>query len=80
MSKRIELTVYASAEQAAALRVLDERGDSQLALAELLARVVDGVTRPGSWERSWVEQVFGASWQRRMEADPACAWCERPRR
>lgn len=79
MTKRIELTIYATVEQAAALRVLDEGGDPQLAAAELLARAVDGVTRPGSWERPWVRQVFGTDWQRHMEVDPGCAWRERPR-
>lgn len=26
----------------------------------LIASAVDGVRRPGSWERQWVEQAFGA--------------------
>jgi hypothetical protein len=36
------------------------------AVADVLGRLIDhaqqGVTRPGSWERSWVCQVFGHDW------------------
>jgi len=80
MTKRIALTIYASTEQAAALRVLDEHGELEPAIGELLTRAVDGVTRPMSWERAWVTQVFGPAWQGRMEADPTSHWLERPRR
>ncbi|MGH9902068.1 MAG: hypothetical protein ACRD68_09685 [Pyrinomonadaceae bacterium] len=59
------------------LRVLGEP-------AEVLARLADhaqqGVYRPGSWERPWLEQVFFANeWQQKLEQDPEAPYFERPR-
>jgi hypothetical protein len=80
MKRPTALTIEVSAEQLAALRVLDDRGDACATLVELVGRVVDGVTRPGAWERAWLEQVFGDAWQERLEPDPTAHWRQRPRR
>lgn len=80
MKKPAALTVEVSAEQLEALRVLDDAGDAQRTLMELVDRVVDGVTRPGAWERAWLEQAFGDAWQERLEPDPSAPWRQRPRR
>jgi hypothetical protein len=39
------------------------------ALLELAARAVDGVSRPGSWERQWLYQAIGDEWEDRLEPD-----------
>ena len=80
MNRRLALTIEVSPEQLASLQVLDGQGDARCTLVELVGRVVDGVTRPGAWERSWLEQAFGAAWQRRLEPDPAAYWRQRPQR
>ena len=80
MKKPTALTIEVSAEQLAALRVLDEASDAHTTLLELVGRVVDGVTRPGAWERAWLEQAFGDTWQERLEPDPSAPWRQRPRR
>lgn len=80
MKKPTTLTIEVSAQELAALRVLNERGDAQCTLVELVGRVVDGVTRPGAWERAWLEQAFGEAWQERLEPDPSAPWRQRPRR
>lgn len=80
MKKLTTLTIEVSAEQLAALCVLDDAGDAQRTLLELVGRVVDGVTRPGAWERPWLEQAFGDAWQELLEPDPSAPWRQRPRR
>lgn len=56
-------------------------GRAREALLEFVDRVRDGVRRPGSWERPWLAQAFGASFTSRLEADPAePRWVERVRR
>lgn len=77
---RITLTIQVSRQELAALRVLDDWGDAEGTLKELVKCVVDGVMRPGAWERMWLEQVFGDSWQERMESDPSASWRQRPAR
>jgi hypothetical protein len=80
MNKSRTLTIEVSELQLAALSVLDEHGDPHRTLLELTGRVVDGVTRPGAWERCWLEQAFGDEWEQRLELDPAASWRQRPRR
>ncbi len=74
--KRIVVTVDERTSEA--LAVLGS-GDASAALAELASRAVDGVTRPGSWERPWLEQAFGSEWQDELEPDPSASWRQRPK-
>lgn len=55
-------------------------GRAETALLELIERAVQGVTRPGCWERAWLRQVFGDEWMEQMEEDPQAFWRQRPRR
>jgi hypothetical protein len=77
---RSALTIEVSEDELAALQVLDRQGDACGTLVELVGRVVDGVTRPGAWERQWLEQAFGDAWQQRLEPDPHAHWRQRPLR
>lgn len=44
-------------------------------LAELAARVDDGVRRPGAWERSWLRSAFPLDALEESERpDPAAPW------
>ena len=61
------------------IAVLDDRGRADAALLELAARAVDGVSRPGSWERAWLEQAFGYEWEQRLEPHPDEPFHYRPR-
>lgn len=36
---------------------------------ELLDHAQQGVYRPGSWERPWLQQAFGDTWERYLEPD-----------
>lgn len=74
------LTIELGEDTVRLLQVLDDRGDAEAVLHELAARVVDGVSRPGSWERPWLCQAFGYEWQDRLEPDPDAHWRQRPRR
>lgn len=55
---------------------------------ELIDHAQQGVYRPGSWERGWLRQAFGAEWEARLEpGDPygrddatLGSFFERPRR
>jgi hypothetical protein len=80
LSKRATLSIEVSELQLAALSVLDEHGDPRATPEELTGRVVDGVTRPGAWERCWLEQAFGDDWEQRLEPDPSASWRQRPQR
>jgi hypothetical protein len=75
-----QLTIEVSEEQLAVLAVLSPKGDPKYTLQYLLGCVLDGVQRPGAWERCWLEQAFGDEWQSRLEVDPDVPWHQRPRR
>lgn len=65
------ITVEVDAEVFEALRVLaksfaiglnssaDRRDPVRAVVNHLVHSAADGVRRPGSWERGWVEQAFG---------------------
>lgn len=77
----MKLTIELHEETVRALEVLSERGDAEATLHELAARAVDGVSRPGAWERAWLQQAFGYEWIDHLEPDPdAPGWRQRPRR
>lgn len=71
------LTVELSPSQLKLLQVL---GDPVAILAELVDHVVQGVERPGAWERQWLCQALGYDWLERLEQDPDCAWHVRPKK
>jgi hypothetical protein len=64
------------------LRMLEVvgNGNAEAALFELADRTADGVSRPGCWERAWLEKVFGDAWTAQLEPDPKAHWRQRPRR
>ena len=77
---KVTITIELSAEGLALLAVLDEGGRADAALLELAARAIDGVIRPGSWERPWLHQAFGDAWEERLELNPRARWRQRPQR
>lgn len=48
-------------------------------LAHLVHSAVDGVRRPGSWERGWLMQAFGDSWVENLVRDPSCEFYDQPK-
>ena len=76
---RVAVTIELTEEQIELLEVLDNDG-AEGALLELAFRAVDGVRRPGSWERPWLYQAFGDEWTEHLEQDPQAHWRQRPRR
>jgi hypothetical protein len=85
MGERIELRIPLTREQAQALTVLGyipAGGSSPLhgIVSQLLRTAVEGVQRPGSWERGWLLQAFGNAWEEGLEPDPAATWKQRPTR
>ena len=67
------LEVLAKSEAVGGLNVVD-------VVRHLVASAVDGVRRPGAWERSWLEQAFGSDWTELLEQDDLVEWHDRPRR
>lgn len=73
--KDAKITIELTAEQASALALLASGwvlrkadapiNDQVLAcLSHLIHASVDGVNRPGSWERQWLCQAFGDDWEK----------------
>lgn len=80
-----KLIVSLTAEQIEFLRVLGgvpENLDDHAVVDTILTLVVhavDGMRRPGSWERGWLEQVpFFTEWQSKLET--VDRWYQRPRK
>lgn len=46
----------------------------QSVLESLAYAALDGMRRPGSWERGWVTQAFGSDFEAELEHDPECEW------
>lgn len=82
-----KITIEVTQTVYALLATLHEKKDVQSVVAELIDHAQQGVYRPGAWERSWLEQVFGKDWQERLEqGDPygreetgVCSPFQRPR-
>ena len=56
---------------AALLATLDDEGSAQNAINELVSHAMQGVYRPGSWERPWLTQAFGEDFLAKLEpGDP----------
>jgi hypothetical protein len=71
--KTVTVTLELSERVAGLLTVLT-RGeyapeDLQGVVMTLIDHAQQGVYRPGAWERSWLEQVFGYEWQAALEPD-----------
>ena len=68
------ITVEVTDEVYALLGVLADPTEGYATVEVVVAGLVDhaqqGVYRPGSWERGWLEQAFGHRWQRRLDPDP----------
>lgn len=60
-------------------QLLSVLGDPREVLARLADHASQGVYRPGAWEREWLHQAFGDSWEKHLEpGDPfGRADCER---
>jgi len=56
---------------------LSEGGSIRDAVAHLIYSAIDGMRRPGSWERGWLVQAFGSDFEDRLEADPDLPWRNR---
>ena len=61
------------------LGALDAGGQAEGALRTLIELAVEGVERPGSWERQWLYQAFEGNWEERLEPDEEIEWLEHPR-
>jgi hypothetical protein len=77
----IQLNIPASVAKRLAVLIDHDEGLPDLAavIGRLLDHVQQGVYRPGSWERGWLEQARGDSWQERLESDPDAPMLDRPR-
>jgi hypothetical protein len=74
-----EITVTVSDEVAAQLAVLTDPSmltstatvadAARDAVAVLIDHAQQGIYRPGSWERPWLQQVFGDDFERRLVPD-----------
>jgi hypothetical protein len=49
-------------------------------LKHLAQSAADGVRRPGAWERGWVAQAFGSSFEDKVEPEPERPWSVIPRK
>lgn len=81
---QVHLTVGELRELAAVGHALGVHGDlaaaATAAIDQLVARVGDGVSRPGSWERNWLESV-APDLDKVLEPDdsqPGVTWRQRP--
>lgn len=76
---QVEITITVTDEVAGRLAVLTDPSllepgatvadAARDAVAVLIDHAQQAVYRPGSWERSWVEQIFGDGWTERLVPD-----------
>ncbi len=80
----VEITLTLPAWEAEHLSALidPDQGlpDLKAVIGEILDHVQQGVSRPGSWERSWLCQAMGHDWLARLERDPEVPHHDRVRR
>jgi hypothetical protein len=74
----MKLTIKITTSEKEILSILGE--DPLQVVESLIHHTVDGVVRPGSWERGWLQQVFGSDFESRLENDPKCFSRQRPKR
>jgi hypothetical protein len=56
------------------------RGQSpEEVIYQLIDHAIQGVYRPGSWERPWIEQAFGAIDETQLTRDPDTPFYLKPR-
>lgn len=53
-------------------------GDPKEVIERAIHSVVDGIGRPGAWERGVVIQMFGDDFESRLSPDPQALWRQRP--
>lgn len=69
--KTRSITIHLSEMEWELLAVLDEHGSVQKILYQLIDNAQQGVFRPGSWQRMWIAQGVGDSFEDRLEpGDP----------
>lgn len=56
------------------------KSTAQAVLEHLAHSAIDGVRRPGSWERGWLHQAFGLDWEENLEQHPNVSYYQRPKR
>lgn len=82
----VRLALDLTEEDVAFLRLLatsdrcGDKGTIEDVVEALVFSAIDGVRRPGAWEREWVTQVFGDDWTDELEVDPEASWRRRPRK
>jgi hypothetical protein len=68
-----DITITVSGEVAERLAVLVDRARGlstvEAVVGELIDHAKQGVYRPGSWERPWLQQAFGDEWTSRLIDD-----------
>lgn len=60
-------------------KAASDTGDPKAVVELLLKLASDGIKRPRSWERQWIETAFGDDWQEHLEQDPKAYWLQRPK-
>ena len=77
------LTLMLSAEEKEFLELLRDCGGAGDSLESvmhfIISSVVDGMRRPGSWERPMVTSMFGEDWTSELEPDPDAPFRVYPR-
>ncbi len=79
----MKLSIEISDQERAFLELLRNHGGGGPTLESVLlyvvSSVVDGMRRPGSWERPMVASMFGEDWAEELEADPEVPYRVYPR-
>jgi len=66
-----EITLRLTPEVYRLLAVLDDAGNVENVIMDLIDHAQQGVYRPGAWERDWLERAFGTDWQSKLQpGDP----------
>ena len=73
-----KITIEVSDQTVAFLELLCDHGvagDSvESVVVAIVASIVDGMRRPGSWERQCVAPMFGEEWADELEPSPDAPW------
>ena len=62
------------------LELLSALGEPKEVVTQLIHSAVEGIRRPGAWERNWLIQAFGPEFENNLEVDPKCEWHQRPQK
>ena len=78
---RRTIPIEVSEETYAYLEVLarEHWGSVRDVVGYLVQSAADGVRRPGSWERPWIEQCFGDDFTKHLQQSSTCEFYDVPR-